>query len=78
MKRNNLREVNDMKYHQRIQILRKAKEGGSLFAGFAGIVEAIVEMADEYDDPNTYIAEEVKMTLRAYKELLDGGCYEGI
>lgn len=69
MKRNNLKDVNDIKYHQRIQILRKAKEHGSLFAGFAGIVEAIVEMADEYDDPNTYIAEEIKMALQAYKEV---------
>lgn len=59
-----------MKYQKRVQILREAKEIGSLAAGFVGVVKAIVNMAAEYDDPNNYIAEEVKMTLRAYNEIL--------
>ena len=51
-------------------VIDNARKRGSADAGFIGIIESIVERAAEFDDPNTYIAEEVKETLRAYKEVV--------
>lgn len=59
-----------MKYEKRVQILRDTQFLGNVEAGFVGIVESIVERAAECDDQDAYIAEEVRQTLRAYKEVV--------
>ncbi len=59
-----------MKYEKRVQILRDTKFLGSADAGFVGLVEGIVERSTECDDPDAFIAEEVRQTLRAYKEVV--------
>lgn len=59
-----------MKYQKMVEILRKSKELGITAAGVIGIIEAILEVAEEQGYGNDVIVEEVKETVRAYKEVV--------
>ena len=57
------------RYQKKVKILRKTKDFGHVDSGFVGMVQGIIEWAEEHGEGNDYIAEEVKMALRAYKEV---------
>lgn len=58
------------RYGKKVRILRQTKVYGHVDSGFVGMVQGIIEWAEEHGESNDYIAEEVKMALRAYKEVI--------
>lgn len=59
--------TSEQRYERKLKVLRNARDRGNTAAGFVGLVENIVDGTDGH---HFYIAEEVKMALRAYKEVV--------
>ncbi len=62
----------EVKYQKEVEIIRKSKELGSASAGFIGLVQTILEVAEEVGFGDEIIGAEVKMVMKAYREVVGG------